>query len=120
MPIVSAHFRSLLQHTAKVQFHQAQLTFYQRDVMPAQVLAMALCLSVCLSVSHKSEFDRNGRTNRTGFGMGASFHLSYTVLKEIRVYSKIRVLPSGTLSQTPDLENFASVYRLSKRVINLA
>jgi len=116
VPIVSAHFRSLLQHTAKVQFHQAQFPFYQRDVMPAQVLAMALCLSV----SHKSEFDRNGRTNRTGFGMGASFHLSYTVLKEIRVYSKIRVLPSGTLPQTPDLENFASVYRLSKRVINLA
>ena len=30
--------------------------------------------------------------------------------KEIHVSTKIRVLPSGTLSQTQDLENFASAY----------
>jgi len=29
-------------------------------------------------------------------------------------------LPSGTLSQTPNLENSASTYQSSKRVINLA
>jgi len=34
--------------------------------------------------------------------------------------SKIRVLPYGTLPQTPDLENVASVYRSLKRVINTA
>ena len=43
--------------------------------------------------------------------MGASFDLSYTVL-----YSgtfKIRALPSETLFQTLDLENFATTYRSS-------
>ena len=30
--------------------------------------------------------------------------------REIRFTSKIRVLPSGTLFQTPDLKNFALVY----------
>jgi len=48
--------------------------------------------------------------------------LAYPALccKEIQVSSKIRVLPRGTLSQTPDLENFASAYRSLKWVINLA
>ena len=61
--------------------------------------------------------------NRAGFGKGAFSHLSYTVLK---VNSGIlenkgpRVLSSETLSQTPDLENFALEYRLSKHVIDLA
>jgi len=36
--------------------------------------------------------------------------------KEIRVSPKIRVLPAGT----PDLENFTTAYRSSKRVINVA
>ena len=31
--------------------------------------------------------------------------------KEIQVLTKIRVLPSETLSQSPDLENVASAYR---------
>jgi len=40
--------------------------------------------------------------------------------KEIQVSSKLRVLPCGTLLQTLDLQNFATAYRSSKRVINLA
>jgi len=40
--------------------------------------------------------------------------------KEIQLSPKIRALPSGTLSKTPDLENFAMAYQSSKRVINLA
>ena len=40
------------------------------------------------------------------FVMEASFYLSYTVYKEIRVTSQIRVLPSGTLSKMLDLEIF--------------
>jgi len=35
---------------------------------------------------------------------------------EIQISTKIRVLPSGTLSQTPDLENFATAYRSSKLI----
>ena len=48
---------------------------------------------------------------RLVFGMEASFDLFYTLCyKEIRVLksSKIRVLHSGTLFQTLDLENFVA------------
>jgi len=38
-----------------------------------------------------------------------SFH---SVFKEIWLFPKIMVLPSGTSSQTPDLENFAMASRL--------
>ena len=43
----------------------------------------ALCLSVCLSVTvcHKSEFYQIAEWFELVFGMGASFHLFYTVLK---------------------------------------
>jgi len=46
--------------------------------------------------------------------------LEYTVLSGIQVSTKISVLPSGTLSQNTDLENFATAYRSSKRAVNLA
>jgi len=54
--------------------------------------------------------------------MRASFNLNYTVLKRnsIRVSSNMSVVPSGNLSKTPDLENFALAYQLSKRVLDLA
>ena len=42
------------------------------------MLAVALCLSVYVSVCHKSEFCRKSLTSRARFGMGASFHLSHT------------------------------------------
>jgi len=48
---------------------------------------------------------------KLGFGMGASFRPSYTVLKGNSDIFKIRVFSSGSMSQTPDLENFTSVYR---------
>ena len=59
---------------------------------------------------------------------GSSWFLAHRLLstrptpcfKEIHLSTKIRVLPSGTLSQTPDLENFAMAYRSSKSVIDLA
>jgi len=53
---------------------------FARDAVLARVLAMALCLSVRLSVCYKSVFYRNEWMNRAGFGMEASFHLSYAVL----------------------------------------
>jgi len=53
--------------------------------------------------------------------MVASFHPSCDALKKKFWYlQKITVLLSRTLSQTPDLQNFASAYRSSKRVIDLA
>jgi len=56
-------------------------SFYPTDAILARVLAMDLCLSVSLSVCHKSVFYQNGLMNRAGFRMWASFHPSYAVLK---------------------------------------
>jgi len=60
--------------------------FYPRDAMLAQVglLAMALCPSVCLSVcvcpsvTNRCSIEMAVRIELV-FGMGASFHPSYTV-----------------------------------------
>jgi len=103
---------------------ERQTHFYQRDAMLARVLAVALCpcLSVCLSVCvcHKSVFCRNGWTNWAGFWHGSFFPpiLHCMCYKEIHVSSKIGALPSGTLFQTLDLDNFTTACRSSKRVIN--
>jgi len=51
----------------------SQRRFYPRDAKLVRLLAMALCLSVCLSVSATSRCS-------IGFGTAASFHRSYTVL----------------------------------------
>jgi len=48
--------------------------------------------------------------------MEASFHLPTLCYKEIWVSPKIRVLPSGTVSQTPDLETISP--RQVDRVVN--
>jgi len=61
--------------------HGVWHTFYPRDAMLAWVLAMSVRPSVCLSVCHKSVFYRNGWMIRAGFGIGASFCLSYAVLQ---------------------------------------
>ena len=72
---------------------------------------VSVCLSVCLSVCHvtsRCSFETDERIE-LGFGMGASFHLSCTVLKGNSGISKNNgILTSGTLFQTPDLENFAT------------
>jgi len=54
------------------------------------------------------------------FGTGASFDLSTPYCNEIPVHPKTRVFPSGTLLKTLNFENFATAYRSSKGVINLA
>jgi len=78
-------------------------------------------MSVRLSVTSRSSVESAGRIELV-FLARELFPLSYSVLKGNSDISKNKVLPSGTLSQTltPDLENFASAYRSSKRVINLA
>ena len=42
--------------------------FYRRDAMLTRVIAVARCLSVCLSVRHKSVLYRTDWTDRAGFG----------------------------------------------------
>jgi len=75
--------------------------------MLAWVLAMALCLSVTRRVLLK------GLNELSCFG-------AWELKKEIRVSSKIMILPSRTSSHTLDLENFALACWLSKCVINFA
>ena len=72
------------------------------------LLAMAFCLSFC--VCRKSEFYRNGWTNRTGFwhpgALSSTYPMHCAIHKEIRVSPKIRALLSGTLTQALDLQIF--------------
>ena len=67
-----------------VEGHSPLASFFRWYFHPRD--AMARCLSV--SVRHKSVFYRNAEQIELVFGMGASFHLSHTVLKE-----EIRVSP---------------------------
>ena len=77
---------------------------------------MALCLSV--SVCHKSCSVEMAKGIELVFGMGACFHLSYTVLK--RNSSTFKDKGTSLWNFVPDSGLFASVYRSSKRVIDLA
>ena len=63
-------------------------------------------MSVCLCLSQVGVIEMDERIELV-WGMGAFFHLSYTVFYGNSGNSKIMVLPSGTLSQTVDLENIA-------------
>ena len=74
------------------------------------VFAVVMCPSVPLSVRHKPVLYRNDWTNRAVFGTDASFRLFHTVLSLTGISKNYgTVFPSsGTFSQTPDLENFAT------------
>jgi len=73
-------------------------------------------MALCLSVRHKSK-------GMDGLILFFAWRLSliYPTLcfKEIQLPTKIRVLPSGTLSRTRDFEIFSTVSRLSNGVINV-
>ena len=81
---------------------------------------VSVCLSVRVRLSQVGVLSK--RMNESGWFLARELHSTYPTLcyKEIHVPSKIRVLPSGILLQTLDLENFATAYRSSKRVVNLA
>ena len=87
--------------------------FYERDAVLSRVLAMILCHKCRCSIE---------TVERIGLVLAWELpSICHTLCcKEIQVRSKISVLPSGTLLQTLDLENFATAYRPSKRGINLA
>ena len=90
------------------------ITFYQLDAMLVRVL--------CLSVTSLCSIETDERIELVFDILALQLHSTYPTLcdKEVHVPSKIRVLSCGILLQTLDLENFATAYRLSKRVINLA
>jgi len=95
-------------------------SFFAAQCYASAVLATGLCLSVRVRLSQVGVISK--RTNESGWFLAWELHSTYPTLcyKEIHVTSKIRVLFSGILLQTLDLENFATAYRSSKRVINFA
>jgi len=79
---------------------------------------MSVCLADCLCVFQKSEFCRNAWTVLAGFGMevGDLRHTSTChIIKKIRVPPKIRLVPSGTLSQTTDFATQISPRHIDRR-----
>ena len=65
---------------------------------------MAMCPSVCLSVRPSHAIIASKRLNGSSLLLAWRLPSTYPMLKDIHVSSKIRILPSGTLSQTQDLE----------------
>jgi len=85
------------------------LAFLPRDAMLARYM---LSSCVRLSVCHKPVlYYRNNWTNRAGLAQRLPFFYRRLCYKEIWVSPYFKVLPSGTLSQTPNLENFATASR---------
>ena len=85
-----------------------------RDAMLARVLAVAMCPSVCpcLSVTSRSSIETPERIELV-FCLESFSTYPALCCKEIQIPTKIWVLPSGTLSQTPGFKKFATVYRSS-------
>jgi len=73
-------------------------TFYTREAMLARVLAMALCLPVCLRLSQVGVL--SNWTDRLIWILACRLLSTSPMLcyKEIQLSTKISVLPSGTLS----------------------
>ena len=88
---IFSKYYELISHTSRFAWLGASASIRAARVhgriFPARSYASAgtshgpVSVCVCLSVCHKSEFYRKGWTNRAGFGVGASFRPSYTVLK---------------------------------------
>jgi len=83
---------------------------------------MGLCSSVFVRVCLSQVGVLSKRMNESDWFLAWELHATYPTLccKKIHVPSKIRVLPSEILLLSLDLENFATAYRSSKSVINLA
>jgi len=96
------------QFTSYIGLHveNKTLVFYR------EVVAMALCLSVCLCLYSSQVVVRSKRPSESRWFWYGSFvrPILHRVMEKFG-YPKIRVLPPGTLSQTQDLENFATASR---------
>ena len=78
-------------------------------------------MSICLSIHHTPVLYRNSCTDEADF-FAYRFPSTYAMMcfREISVSPKITVLPSGTLSQTLDLENFAMKHQWYANAISNA
>ena len=86
--------------------------FVMCSIAPVLAMDLCLCQSVCVCPSQVGVLSK--RLNESSWFLARELPLTYLCYSEIQVPSKIRVLLSGTLL------NFATAYRSSKRVINLA
>ena len=93
---------------------------YPWDAMLARVQAIALCLSVWICVCHKSMFYRKGWTEWSFWHAGFFRSVLHCVMRKFRYPQNNGTSLGNYFFQTPDLENFAMVYRSMERVINLA
>ena len=101
-------------------FFYILLIFLNARCYASAVLAMGLCLSVC----HKSEFYRNGWTNRAGF-----WHVSFlppvlhcvkksVISKNKGTFLKNFVLNSGLRKFRHGISIFETCYQLSSRKVD--
>jgi len=92
--------------------------YYPHDAVLVQLLAVALCqclsLSVCLSQVGVLSKWMDGLSRFLACRLISSYPM--LCFKEFQVYTKI----TGTLFETPGLENVASAYRSLKHFIDLA
>jgi len=87
--------------------------------MPVLVLAMALCLSVCLSVTSRCSIETAERIELC-FGIGAYFHRSYTVLKGNSSISRSKGTSVWNIVSNSGLRKLCFGISIVERVINLA
>jgi len=108
----SAKITKIVWCTSKLYSVLHQCRFFTARRYASAVCAMAVCPSVCLSVCPSQAGAVSKRLDESSWFWHGGFRLSHTVLyKENCVSPKINVLPSGTLSQAPDLENFDTASR---------
>jgi len=98
------------------RLRQVPTSFYRATLYASAVYAVVACPSVCppvrLSVRHKPVLYRNDWTKRAEFWHEGFLPLiPHRVIRKFGYLQKWRVLPSGTWSQTPDLDNFAMASR---------
>ena len=72
------------------------------------------CLFVCLSIISRCSIER-AEWIEVVHGTEATLGLSYTMLQRNSVSPKVRVLPSGTLSQTLNLSDFSAFFATARR-----
>jgi len=78
--------------------------------LPRDAMLALYTLSSC--VYRSSRFDKYRLDKQTdGQSWFLVWELPELYYKQIRILQEIRLLPSGTLSQTVDLENFATASR---------
>jgi len=82
--------------------------YYNGLHLPARRYVSAiLAIALCLSVSHKSVFCRNGWTDRAGFWRGSFLRpVLHCVVRKLRYLQKYRVLSATLLQKNSGLRKF--------------